>query len=139
MEQELLQQHLLLEFQPKTSFTIISKGRVVSIGFAEITHVSKYGNDVVIYTANEEYRTCHSLQEILNDLPVNEFLRVHRSHIVSLKWMQGVKRTRIVVGGYYIPISKYYQTQMIGRLGNILDREFLFYDEITSTAHGTNL
>lgn len=139
MNEKLIQKEQLIEFHPKTSFTVMSKGRVVSIVFDEISHVSKYGNDVVIYTANEEYRTCYSLQEILHDLPVNDFFRVHRSHIVSLRNMNGVKRKRIMVGEYYLPVSGYYKMQMIRRLVNILDREFLFYEENTPAAHETYL
>lgn len=134
MEKELIQQQILLEFYPKTSFTIICKGRVVSISFEVITHVSKYGNETVIYTKGRSYRTYNSLQEILNDLPVNEFFRVHRSHIVSLRVMNGIKRKRIRAGEYYLPVSRYYRVQLLSRLGSILDREFIFYETNTVKA-----
>lgn len=128
MEKELLQEQLL-EFHPKTSFTILSKGRVVSIRFEEITHVSKYGNETVIYTASLNpseggtcYKTFHSLQEIMNDLPVNDFFRVHRSHIVSFEKMGIIDNSKIRIGECIVPISKYYKIQMIKRLGEILER-----------------
>jgi len=140
MEAQLIQEQLL-EYKPKTSFAFICKGRVVSIKLDEIAHVSKYGNETVIYMAPahlnppegrtehsiKSYRTGHSLQEILNDLPVNDFFRVHKSHIISLKHMAGVKKKRIRVGEYYLPVSKYYKAQLCIHLQQILNKNFIFY------------
>ncbi len=117
----------LKEFYPKTSFNIICKGRVVNIGFKEITHVSKYGYEVVIYTKENQYRTRHSLQEIMNDLPVNDFFRVHKSHIVSLRFMNGIERRRVRVLDYYLPMSAYYKMQLKKSLQKILDKSCEFY------------
>jgi DNA-binding LytR/AlgR family response regulator len=128
MEKELLIEPLI-EFQSKTAIAIISKGKVVSIRFDEITHVSKYGNESVVYTAESSYRTYYSMQEILNDLPVNDFFRIHRSHIISLKHINGVKRKRIRVGEYYLPVSKYFKIQLIKSLQQILDKECSFFCE----------
>lgn len=119
----------LIEFTPKTSFTIICKGRVVNIEFSQITHISKYGSETVIYTMASEYRTRYSLQEIMNDLPVNDFFRIHRSHIIALHFMNGVKKKWICVGEYLLPISKYYKGQVIKSLQSFLDKEFEFFHE----------
>jgi DNA-binding LytR/AlgR family response regulator len=127
MEKELVQHRELLKFQPKTSFTIICKSRVVNIAISEITHVSKYGCEVVIYTRERQYRTCHSLQEIMNDLPVNDFFKGHRSHIIALSFMKSVKRKRIQVGEYYLPVSKYYKKQMCDSLATLLNRNYIFF------------
>lgn len=128
MEKELLKEPLI-EFEPRTAIAIISKGKVVSIGFDEITHVSKYGNESVVYTTESCYRSYYSLQEILNELPVNDFFRIHRSHIISLKYMNGVKRKRIKAGDYYLPVSKYFKIQLIKRLQQLLDKECSFFNE----------
>lgn len=119
-----------LEYTAKTSFTVISKGRVISIDFVGITHVSKYGNETIVYTKENAYRTYNSLQEILNDLPVNEFFRVHRSHIVSLKFINLIRKKRIRVGEIYLPISKYYKHQLCKQLAQLLDRNCFFMEKL---------
>lgn len=128
METQVLNNRLI-EYIPKTSFSIICKGRVVNIEFIQITHVSKYGSETVIYTMTGEYRTRYSLQEIMNDLPVNDFFRIHRSHIMALRFMYGVKKKRICVGEYLLPISKYYKSQVIKSIQSFLDKEFDFFHE----------
>lgn len=129
MERELIQQEQLVEFHPKTSICFISKSKVVNVPFNEITHISKYGNEVVLYTQTEQYRTKHSLQELLNDLPINDFFKIHRSHIVSLKHMNGVKRKRVKVREYHLPISKYYKVQLCANLAMLLNRDYHFYEK----------
>lgn len=119
----------LIEYTPKTSFTIICKGRVVNIEFSQITHISKYGSETVIYTMTSEYRTKYSLQEIMKELPVNDFFRIHRSHILALHFMNGVKKKRICVGEYLLPISKYYKHQLIKSIQSFIDKEIDFFHE----------
>lgn len=121
----------LIEYTQKTSFSIICKGRVVNIEFRQITHISKYGSETVVYTMTGEYRTRYSLQEIMNDLPVNDFFRIHRSHILALGFMNGVKKKRVCVGEYFLPISKYYKTQVIKAIQSLLAKEYEFFSEPT--------
>lgn len=116
-------------FQPKTFFTIICRGRVVSIRYEEITHISKYGDEAVLYTTDREFRTRHSLQELLNDLPVNNFFRIHRSHIASLEHMNGMNKERLKVAGFHLPVSNYFKQQLIRSLQLILDQEYSFHCE----------
>jgi DNA-binding LytR/AlgR family response regulator len=119
--EELQMDETLLEFDPESSLVIICKGRLVSLDVDEITHASKFGNEIVIYTLNNTYRTYHSLQEILNVLPPDRFFRIHRSHIISLQRMDGVKKKRIKVGSYYLPVSDYYKARLCNRLQIILN------------------
>jgi DNA-binding LytR/AlgR family response regulator len=117
-----------LEFQPKSSFTIISNGRVVKISIDEITHVSCYGNETVIYTIDKSYRTHHYFPEIMNDLPLGEFFLLNQSHIIAIKYMNGVKGKRIRVRDYFLPVSKDCKAKLIALLKNKLDKEYLFYE-----------
>ena len=127
MEAQLIQQSLL-EFQPRTSFTILNNGAVINLDFNEITHVSKYGNETVIHTQMTRYRTYHSLQEIINDLPVNDFFSINQKQVIALKYINGIKRKRIQVGDYFLWLTKEARRQLIGRIQKQLDEEYVFYD-----------
>ena len=126
MQHELIHTETLLEFCPKTSFCILSRGRVVRIGFDEIYFIAKYGAESVIYTATEKIKVYSGLQEILNDLPVNEFFRVSKSHIVSVKKVDAVSGKKMEINGHYIPVTAYYREQMTRRLAQILNRSYEF-------------
>lgn len=130
MERQAIQETQLIKFQPKKAVCFISKGRVVNVPFDEIIHVSKWGNETVVYTTNSNYRTHISLQEILHDLPVNDFFRVHRSNIISLRMMTGINKNKIRVGEFRVPVSKYYRLLMIKRLGEMLEQKYSWFRQV---------
>lgn len=123
MEKQIINEKLL-RYCPKTSLTVISVGRVVSIGFDELVHIRKFGCEVVIYTGSREYRTRYSLQDILNELPVNDFFRVHKSHIISLCQVKTVEKNRIRVGDKWLPFSGYYRTLMTRHQAQLLNTRY---------------
>lgn len=116
-----------LVIEERKSFSVISKSRVVNIVFEEVTHIRKFGSEAVIYTNEREYRTKLSLQEIMNELPANEFYRVHRSHIISRKFLSCVNGMKIKVRDHFLPISKYYKVQIIAQLGKQLNQVLEFH------------
>ena len=113
----------LLQFYPKNSFTVISKGRVVNIPFADIIYIKKYANETFIHTTHSIFATCMSLQQLLNDLPVNSFFRIHRSYVVSLPFLKGISRHSLLAGAEVLPISAYYKQQLLAQLKFILSPE----------------
>lgn len=124
MEQQFIQKDELLKFDPKSSFTILSKGHVVSVGFTDITHVSKHGNETIIHTPYGKWRTYHSLQEILDELPVSDFFRVHKSQVVALKFIDGFEGPYVIVQGKPIPMTHYYRMLLIRQLRDILNQGY---------------
>lgn len=49
-----------------------------------------------------------SLKSILEKLPADRFMRVHRSYIVSLKHIRSVRKKSIFLGPLHIPIGDTY-------------------------------
>ena len=49
------------------------------------------------------------MKTIVEKLPANEFARVHRSYIVSIKRIDSVKEKNIVMGTQTIPIGISYE------------------------------
>lgn len=136
MEKELLEQEKLMLYKPKEALTVISGGRVLRILFGEIIRISKLGSETRIITSSGEYKTRYSLQELLNDLPVNDYFRVHRSHIISFQRITGITKTRIMLGDTGVPFSDYFRLQMKKRLGELVERG---YREMTAPLIRRNL
>ena len=127
MEKELIKIKLLL-YKPKTSLTVICKSRVVKILFESITHIGKDGNDTVIYSTEGEYRTALSLQDLLRDLPVNEFFKVHPSNVVALRYVTAIRNLHLKVNDQWVPMSAYFKKHLVKALGMMLDRYFDFFE-----------
>ncbi len=111
----------------KTSLCFISKGRVVNVPFAPITHISKHGIATMVYTEENFYCTHQSLQQLLHQLPQAEFFRIHRSHIISIQHMRGTYRRKIKVGVHALPVSAYFRQQMLRAITKKLDQHIEFH------------
>lgn len=127
MEQQVALRKGLLEYVPKQSICFISKGRLENIPMASIVHIEKSGMETRIHTVGREFITYHSLQELLQDLPENEFAKVHRSHIVSLDNVRRVERGHLVVKNLRIPLSAYYKELLKKKLGRILEQQYMWF------------
>lgn len=119
-----------LEYIPRQSICFIIKGRLENVAIKDIVHIEKSANDTVIRTRQQEFITYHSLQELLRELPENEFARVHRSHIVSLSAVLEFRGDHIRLGHRKVPLTAYYKKQIMIKLGRILEQEYAWVQAI---------
>ena len=116
----------LMPFKPKTSISFISKGSVISVPFEEIIQISKSGHETLVHTATGSFHSYHRLQELLRDLPVNQFFRIHRSHVINLEQVTGYSKNAVMLGARAFPLTQYYRHQLSQRLKDILNRQCKF-------------
>ncbi|HEY4875455.1 MAG TPA: LytTR family DNA-binding domain-containing protein [Puia sp.] len=55
--------------------------------------------------------TLHNLKSFLSKLPDEEFIRVHRSYIISLSHIDSIARNEIYIGRKIIPIGHSYKNE----------------------------
>jgi two-component system LytT family response regulator len=66
--------------------------------------------------------TLLSIKAIEEQLPVDRFMRVHRSYIVNLEKISVIERSRIIFdGNVYIPVSDQYKNKFQG----YIDKNYL--------------
>ncbi|SDL16331.1 LytR/AlgR family response regulator transcription factor [Siphonobacter aquaeclarae] len=58
-----------------------------------------------------------TLSEALDRLPSGEFIRIHKSFVVSLRHVQKVERHQVIAGGKAIPLAASYREALLKRLG----------------------
>jgi two-component system LytT family response regulator len=83
--------------------------RLQRIDFKDILFVEGMKEYLRIHTVDERVMTLMTFSEILNTLPTEKFIRVHKSFIVSIDKIDSIERSRIVIGEEYIPISDTYK------------------------------
>ena len=57
-----------------------------------------------------------SMQNMVEKLPKGQFVRVHRSYIVSLSKIESVEKNRVVIGGKWIPVGSSYKNNLMEEL-----------------------
>jgi two-component system, LytTR family, response regulator len=72
----------------------------------EILYIEGLKDYVGIHTKEKKYLALISLKNVQEKLPEKEFLRVHRSFIVSVKHIKTIEGNTINTGDREIPISK---------------------------------
>ena len=85
--------------------------RIQRIDFLNILYIEGLKDYVKIYMQNQvkPVVSLMSMKSIIERLPQNQFMRVHRSFIVNLTKIQTIERSRILFGDVYIPISDNYK------------------------------
>lgn len=97
---------------------VVEKGKlqvsiaVENILFARAEHV--YVN--IFFSNNQRVVQRSSLSGLLGQLPNSEFLQVHRSFVVNLRWVESWTKETVTVGGKHIPISRSRRKDVLQRL-----------------------
>lgn len=86
----------------------------------EIKYIESDGNYVTFFTTSRSILARYKISEVLEMLPEQYFMRIHRSYIVALKYIETVKTHCVVIDKKEIPISANYRAHfraIIGGLG----------------------
>jgi DNA-binding LytR/AlgR family response regulator len=100
-------------------FINVNKKRV-KIYLDEILYIESKKEYISIVTKEKSYLTKFQLGEIEEQLAKNNFLRVHRSFIVSSEKINAFSATEIEIAGLQIPIGRSYKELVISQLGEKL-------------------
>lgn len=92
------------------SLFIKSEYKIIRLYFKEILYIESMREYVKIYLSQQKpIMTLLSMKLLESKLPLNYFMRVHRSYIVNLSKITTIERNRIVFNKTYIPISEQYK------------------------------
>jgi len=82
------------------------------IGIDDILYIEAYGNYLKVHTAKKTYVTRDTLQAFEKKLPENQFIRVHKSYIISLSHIDHISGNRISMAGTEIPLGEIYKLNL---------------------------
>ncbi|MHB8208667.1 LytR/AlgR family response regulator transcription factor [Mucilaginibacter sp.] len=90
-----------------------TKNKSVKINLSEIIYIEGLGNFISIFTPKERFVTSVSMQSIEKTLPQNQFMRVHKSYIISTFRINKIDGNRIYINDYLgvIPLGDSYKTK----------------------------
>ena len=84
-----------------------------------IKYIESDGNYVTFYTDKRPILARYKLSEVLELLPKDFFVRIHRSYIVALKHIETVKKHCVIIDAKEIPISSNYREEFIAIIADI--------------------
>ena len=85
--------------------------KLIKINTDDILYVEGMQNYVAIYTSKEKIISLQNIKKTEEQLPKKQFVRIHKSYIVSIKKIDSVERSRIYINGLTLPIGDVYREE----------------------------
>jgi DNA-binding LytR/AlgR family response regulator len=92
-----------------TGYIFVKEGtRFVKVNIDEILFIEGLKNYVAIHTATQKVVSLQRLKALEDQLPADNFIRVHNSYIIAKSAISSVKDNEIRIGAANIPIGETY-------------------------------
>jgi DNA-binding LytR/AlgR family response regulator len=108
----------------KNYFFIKADNKLVRISYDELLFVEALQNYVCLQTTSKKYICYLTFKAVEDYLPVDRFIKTHKSFIVAADKIAGIDGNDISIGTYHIPISRNLRDMVMEKLvnGKILKR-----------------
>jgi len=80
------------------------------VSIEDIRYIEGLKDYLSIYITSSRILTLQSFKSLLEKLPENNFIRIHKSYVVSISQIDAIEKKRVLVGKNWIPISDTYKT-----------------------------
>jgi DNA-binding LytR/AlgR family response regulator len=108
---------LIQSSEAKNFTTIKADGDFHKVFFEEILFIEGWKEYVRIYLQNgKKLVTLESLRNLEETLPEGNFLRVHKSYIVSTARVTTLTGNMLVIGEHKVPVSRTRKEEVVGRI-----------------------
>ncbi len=99
------------------SFFVRAERKMVKVNFDEILFIESLSDYIKIHLVDKSVVTRETISNIEAKLPQKDFIRVHRSFIVSLANVTSFTSELVDIGKKQIPISRSYRTAVLAKFG----------------------
>jgi len=100
-------------------FFVRSGSTLNKIEYKALTHIQAYGDYVNLYTADSKFIVHHTMKFFEENLPKNQFMRVHRSYILDYNKITKIEDDNAYLGKHPVPISEQYKSALLGKLNMV--------------------
>jgi two-component system LytT family response regulator len=84
--------------------------------FSEIRYIQSMGDFVKIHTIGKVYISSDTLKNIETQLPKNQFVRIHKSYIISIEAFRYIEGNQVKIGEESLPVGQTYKDALLKAL-----------------------
>ncbi len=105
-------------------FYIKADNKLVKIAFNDILFIEALQNYVVVHTHERKHITYLTFKSVEEYLPSAQFIKVHKSFIISASKIDSIEGNDIRIGQHHIPISRNLKDEVMDKLlkGKFLEK-----------------
>ncbi len=100
----------------KDFILVKSEHKVHRLRFEDIAYIEGMREYVAYHTPNGRIMSLNSLKSLEEELPNDQFLRIHKSYIVAIGKVSALEGNQVVIGKEKLPIGASYREVVMGRL-----------------------
>ena len=92
--------------------------KIQKIHLEDILYIEGLKDYISIFTKSERVITLQNMKKMEETLPKSQFIRVHKSYIISLDKIESIERSRIAISGKTIPIGDTFREEFFKKIDN---------------------
>jgi DNA-binding LytR/AlgR family response regulator len=97
-------------------FFVKSDNKYEKVKYADVLFVEAMQNYCIIHTSSGKLITYLTFGSMESNLPADQFLKVHKSFLVSIQKINAIEGSEILIGRARIPISRSLKEQVMKRI-----------------------
>jgi DNA-binding LytR/AlgR family response regulator len=102
-------------------FFVKCDSKFEKVFFNEVRYIEALQNYAVIHTRDRKLITYITMTSLENQLPSSQFIKVHKSFIISIGHVKAIEGNEILIGEVRIPVSRNLKDDVVSQiLGNKL-------------------
>lgn len=105
--------------EEKSNYFFVKNGNITQkINFDDILFVEGMKDYLRIHTPSEKVMTLLSFKKLVEILPSEQFIRIHKSYVIAIDKMDSIERSRVKIAGQLLPIGDSYRKAFL----SVIDR-----------------
>lgn len=105
------------EVKPALDFlTVKADYKIYKINYSDLIYIEGQHEYVTFHTSTRRITALYSLKSLEEQLPADQFLRIHKSYIISFHFVEDIEGNSVSVAGTRLPIGGSYRDALMSRL-----------------------
>lgn len=102
----------------RDDFIIVKDGaKIHKIDYSDLLYIEGQREYVTFHTIQKNITALYVMKNLEDILPGDRFMRIHKSYIVAVKYIEMIERNMLKISGEKIPIGGSYKNALLDRLG----------------------
>ena len=93
---------------------------IEKIFYEDVLYIEALQNYIAIHLAERKIISYMTISNMMKQLPSSQFLRIHKSYIVSLQKIDSIIGNKITIGSSSLPVSRNIKDALLHAIGNKL-------------------
>ncbi len=114
MAEKSLKVEKIIEKKEEDYIVVRADRKLYKINFKDLIYMEGQKSYVSLYTSSERITALLTMKELESVLPEDQFIRIHKSYIVSINAINSLDGNMLGIGKYKLPIGKSYKKSVEG-------------------------